>query len=540
MDSQASPTPAVLRLPNEILSAIFTLRAKANSEHVSPNAEICSIRLTCRRFCELSTPLIVRRTTVVDYSQPDTLARLRTVVNNPILAAGIGEVNVRLHFYHPWVAETFENFMESLLSEWEQKRQSWWIPECRTRGEVAFRAVIYSFIGDLIKEMESARKQQDRYAEAVEEVCLTDDDEPSRKVIWEAYRVYKKMYEAQRLFDNGQFETTLAETLSKMPNLRAVTLHDRDLNHNHDPDKGMDEVDEDVKAQEDRLFKLFSRPMIWEDARWIRPHDKIWPGVPINLLMNIPLAIGNAAVIVANLSIYLSAAPDYTRLEVDPERLGQLTAAVKVMEVFQFTFQPRCRSNCGPWELDHEGLPEYVTRELDEWRRINQFLGAFLAAKCMYSVNINLGEFWYGSGVNSMSTVGSLGADFAWPVASELSSVTLVRVCLASEKLGVVAKSMIAGGEFELHEVYLSQGTWRDALDALREGLQSPRGVRIMLPLGGGAYTMGEDLRSFAFGRDEPDFLDFPDLPDSSYLPLRSSRAERFIAGEDIPNPLAT
>ncbi|KAH7144137.1 hypothetical protein B0J13DRAFT_554754 [Dactylonectria estremocensis] len=528
MGSQASPTPGVLRLPNEILCAIFTLRAKADSENISPNAGICSIRSSCRRFCDLSTHLIVRRDTVVDYSRPDTLIRLQTVLGNPLLVAGIKEVNVRLHFYHPWVAESFENFTASVLSEWKQKRSSWWVPECRTQGEVAFRAVIYDFFGDLLKDIKSAPKrqrQQGRHSDPVEEVYLTTKAGPSRKVILEAYNVYKKMFESQRLFDNGLFETTLAETLSKMPNLRALTLHDRDLYHNHDPDRRMDEVENDVEAQENRLFKLFSRPMIWEDARWIRPRSKIWPGVPINLLTTIPIAIGNRpGIIVDNLSIQVTAAPDYTLLDVDPVRLGQLTAAVKAMEVFQFAFQPRCRSSCGPWEVDYHGLPEYEDRKPDEWRRINQFLGAIVAAGCFYGVEICLDEFWFSIGVDSIGDLHSLGADFPWPVASELASVTLSQVSLSSSELVVVANGLLASGEMRLQEVRLREGTWRDALDTLRQGMQSPRRVYIAYPLGGGTFRMDHELKDFAFGREVSTW--------------QLSRAERFVGGEDIPNPL--
>lgn len=524
MAAQARAPPGIFRLPNEILSAIFALQDANDETSPSPCTEVYSLRLSCRRFCGLCNHLIVRRSTTVDISRPDTLARLRTVAENPILAAGLHEVHVRLHFYHPWVAASFDNFRSSVISEWQQRRQDWYESDLNSRQRVTFHDILVH----LLDQLDVADETQGEVHEMEEEADSANSAPRPIKTLRRAYDVYKKGFEAQDLqLSNGKFEQELAKTLSHLPNVRHLTLHDGDLNNNYDPGTNIRAMDaEDIRAQEETLVKVLSRPMVWEDAHWIMPHDDIWPGVPINLLVNIPLAIGKVdGVIIDYLSIRVSVAPDYTLLDLDTNRLNQLSAAVRAMEVFQFTFQPRCRNGSGPWEVDDQGTPVFITRKLGELHCINQYLGAFLAAKCIHHVEISLHDFWISAGMSIFGAPTSLGAAFSWPLGSKLAYVSLQAVCLVGEELGRLARSLLPESEIDLCEIRLREGTWRDVLDTLRQGLRNPRHVRIRFPLGGDEIDMvGEDDFLFVFNDGESSSGD--------------SQVERFVKGEDIENPL--
>ncbi|KAH7000687.1 hypothetical protein EDB80DRAFT_541301, partial [Ilyonectria destructans] len=217
-------------------------------------------------------------------------------------------------------------------------------------------------------------------------------------------------------------------------------------------------------------------------------------------------------------------ATDYMLLDLDTNRLDQLSAAVRAMELFQFTFQPHCRNGCGPWDVDDQETPVFATRTLGELRCINQYLGAFLAAKCIHHVEISLHDFWVSAGMSILVAPTSLGAAFSWPLGSQLADVSLQTVCLAGEELGGLARSLLPESEIDLCEIRLLAGTWRDAIDTLRQGLRSPRHVRIRLPLGGDEVDMvGEDQFRLVFHRGESS---------------GDSRVERFVKGEDIENSL--
>lgn len=522
MAAQASATIGILSLPDEILSHIFALRDEYDWGSSPRYPQAYSLRLTCRRFYRLSNHLIVRRKTTVDISRPDTLARLRTVAENPTLAAGLTKVNVRLHFYHPWVAASFDNFTSSVISEWQQRRQNWQ----RTSYFAIFDPLSFREITSrLLDQLDTADEREAEVYETEEEAPSTNSAPRPRRILClrRAYDVYKKGFEAQNLqLSNGKFEHELAKTISKLPNVRGLALHDVDPNINCEPGRDMIAIPRrDIRAQEEALVMVLSRPMVWEDARWIMPQDDIWPGVPINLLVTIPLAIANVGgVTLEYIGILVSAAPDYTLLDLDTNRLHQLSAAVRAMQLSYFRFRPRCYQDCGPWDVDDRGTPVFANRTIGELNCINRYLGAFLAAKCIRHVEIHLQDFWVSAGTSIRAAPTSLGAAFSWPLGSELACISLQAVCLVDEELEGLARSLLPGSAIVLHDIQLVAGSWEDAVIMLRQELRSPRHVTIRFsPDSYEVYRHGERELRRAFDRGGLS---------------RDSLVERFIKGEDI------
>lgn len=518
MAAQASATTGILSLPDEILSAIFALRDKWDWGSFPRYPQAYSLRLTCRRFYRLSNHLIVRRKTTVDISRPETLARLRTIAENPILAAGLIKVNVRLHFYHPWVAASFDNFTSSVISEWQQRRQNWGVGFA-TFDPISFQEIL----SRLLDQLDTADEREDEVYETEEGAPSANSAPSPRKIMCRAYDVYKKGFEAQNLLlSNGKFEQELAKTISKLPNVRGLALHDVDPKINCEPGRDIIAIPrDDIRAQEEALVMVLSRPMVWEDARWIMPQGDIWPGVPINLLVTIPLAIANVGgVVLEYIGILVSAAPDYTLLDLDTNRLDQLSAAVRAMQLSYFRFRPRCYQACGPWEVDDQGTTVFANRTLGELNCINQYLGAFLAAKCIRHVEIHLQDFWVSAGTSIRAAPTSLGAAFSWPLGSELAYISLKAACLVDEELEGLARSLLPDSVIELQDIQLLAGSWIDAIDTLRQELRSPRHVRIRFRLDGDeGYTYFERQLRLAFERGGL---------------FGDSLVERFVKGEDI------
>ncbi|KAI5465067.1 hypothetical protein BGZ63DRAFT_462035 [Mariannaea sp. PMI_226] len=519
MTSKQTETAAILKLPNEILSAIISFQDSNGVEQGC--SQILNLRLICRRFCALCHHHVIRHKVVVDLSRPRTLELLGQVLDNPVISDGIREVYVRLHFYHPWIAANCQNFVSSVLSEWQQRRQSWHQTRPVRQDTLTFHDMVHIFLEELAAS-QNARRQNSEGSDASK--CTPR----SLKILHRAYHDYRVGFEVQKLWLVGErFAKELANTLSMLPNLRQLTIHDGELGNNYGPGTKVSAVDsDDIQAQNEILVKVLSRPMLWEDARWIMPNESIWAGVPIHLLVDIPLAIGSvASIILDHLAIEVSAAPDYTGLGLDEEVFHQLSLAAESMDLFQFTFQPRCRSDSGPWAVGDEGLPIYAARTADEMGCLNGYLDAILHAKCISHASINLGEFWFSAGVESiLHAPSSLGAGRSWSSTSKLNSLCLSSVCLTDAELTVLAKSLHPKSELELVEVYLRIGTWMNVLDVLRQELRDSFQVRIRYPLGGGIDVIEEEQVRFAF--------------DSGNSPTKPSRAERFVMGEDIHNPL--
>lgn len=147
-------SPGLLKLSNEILLIIFSFISRNTDK--SEDKTIFNLRLTCWRFCLLCEDKITRRTASVDFSRPESLTLFRQVLSNPRIATSISEVNVRLHFYHPWIAASFDNFVAATYSEWKQRCQDWWGMDVMTDGRVTYEHMVDRYLkihhDEVIKE----------------------------------------------------------------------------------------------------------------------------------------------------------------------------------------------------------------------------------------------------------------------------------------------------------------------------------------------------------------------------------------------------
>ncbi|KAF4456262.1 hypothetical protein F53441_1556 [Fusarium austroafricanum] len=257
--------PGFLSLSNEALLAIFGLWR--NAEQKQQSDIISSLRLTCRRFCLLCSNYAIRRCATLDFSRPESARLFCQVIDNPRIAEGVCEVNMQLHFYNPWIAASLDNFLSAMLSEWKQRAHT--LDESigiTSGGQIIFEYLIQRFINDI-------QVHNDESTEPSEVCNMTKcpENDCSNDILQRAYNLYKERYKSQMLsHGNGAFAFEIAEIMTRLPNLRHVTLHDGVLGNNYDLGCKFDPVDEqDTSAQTDILIRVLSQPMLWEEARWI-------------------------------------------------------------------------------------------------------------------------------------------------------------------------------------------------------------------------------------------------------------------------------
>lgn len=505
--------PGILRLPTEILVSIFEfedLQAKWKDAGSIPN-----IRLTCRRFCVLSSHLLIRKVEV-DITKPETVGRLQSIAADVGLSKGVREVYLRIHFYHYWVAASFENFAASVQSEWRQRLSIYYYydePDRKQSSTWKFEHIAWDFIRGLdraVPESATRRGLEGKRADTDDD-ALTFNQVRSNLVLQRAYKFYKAGYESQdRMMQNEGLISLLSKALSKFKNLRRVTIYDRESKNNYNPGALICLPQEDHPGHETALVSVFSRPMVWEDAQWIQPTEEIRQGVPVELLIEIPIAIGETkGIMVDYLDIQVTAAPDYTRLPTNPEILSSLSAAMESMSLFQFGFQPRCASECGPWTMDVDDVTGARTgsnsKSAAELQALDKFLGAILDCKSIEHADINLGEFWIGAGFDSVfHTPTSLGTSwFHRP--GRIRSLNLLQVPLTVQDLErFVTNAMVEDDEYKaeisLEGIYLYNGTWKHFLDTLRTARRDNIKIGISSPLGGGLDEMNQGSYSSLFG----------------------------------------
>ncbi|KAF9766744.1 hypothetical protein IL306_000817 [Fusarium sp. DS 682] len=521
MSASPENTPGLLKLSNEILLAIFELCR--NTEQKQQNNTIAGLRLTCQRFCSLCNGHAIRRCATLDFSRPDSVKLFRQVLNNPRIAEGVCEVKVRLHFYHSWIAASLDNFISAICSEWEQRAQLMdQLSACSLDGQMAFEELIQRFIGDVRKhDGERVKPPKSCNKHNCQRITCP------KSILHQAYDIYKRKFNSQMLsHGDGAFALEVAEIMANLPNLRHITLHDGVLENNYELGRKFDRVDEkDTSTQADILIQVFSRPMLWEEARWIQPTEFIWPGVPTRLLVDIPLALGaNDSLIIDQLSIHASAAPDYMAMQLSEDERDKLSEAVKHLDLMQFNFSPRCRSGCGPWTA--VGEENNTVRTASEMDVVHQYLSAFFNAGCISHADINLGEFWYSLGLESMlAAPTSVGIGFTWPLDSELHSIHLTELSVTAMELGALAEALGLGSQASLFLVHIRVGLWREALQKLRQGLRNPQSVHIRHPSGGEIQSLTNDQMKSVFN--------------SKYI-KEFTKAECYVMGTILENPFDT
>jgi hypothetical protein len=391
------------------------------------------------------------------------------------------------------------------------------IIEIDSGGQITFECLIQRFANDIQIHNESTEPSITRNKAA--------QTNWTNGILQRAFERYKESYYSQMLLHGGgAFEIGIAELLARLPNIRHVMIHDGVLTNNYDLGHKFDPVDElDTAAQADILIQVLTRPMLWEEARWIRPNEFIWPGVPTRLLVDIPLALRAVdSLLIDQLSIHVSAAPDYTAMQLSRDERDKLSDAIKRLDPIQFSFQPRCRSGCGPWIRN--GDDNDTVRTVSEMGVISEYLGAVFNAGCIAHADINLGEFWYSLGFQSMlAAPTSVGIAFTWPSGSALRSIQLTEISVTTTELGALAAALDIESEISLFMVRIRVGLWRDALQALRDGLRDPRSVSIRYPIGGELQNISGDQVESTF---------------SSHYTEEGTKAECYAMGRMLDNPL--
>ncbi|KAF5586846.1 hypothetical protein FPANT_7139 [Fusarium pseudoanthophilum] len=515
-----------LSLSNEVLLTVFQLCTSPERKHRDDT--ISSLRLTCRRFCQLCSDYPVRRCGTFDFSRPESLKLFRRVIDNPRIAEGVREVNVRLHFYHPWAAASFDNFRAAILSEWVQRVRIFEDPIFLESGQTTFEDLMRQFVCDMQLHHDESTKISRSRNTTNQTLCAKD-------ILQQAYKKYKKGYDSQMLLHgNGAFAIRIAWIMTRLPNISHVRFYDGDLENDVGIVRMFDPIDEqDILAHRDILEQVLSRPMLWEEARWIQPNELIWPGVPTRLLVEIPLALGaEDSLKISKLSVHVSSAPDYTTMQLSRDDQDKLSNAIKQMGLVQFRFKLRVRVDCGPFISDEEWND--TVRTASEMEVINEYLGAIFNSGCIAHADINLREFWYSLGleftVENARGLDSIfeaptpvGIGFTWPSESDLSSIKLVKVPVTITELRALVAALGIGARISFSKVCIQVGLWRDALQILRDGLRDPQPVYISWPLGGGITHLTQDQWVSIFHSRHTE---------------EGTMAECYVMGKMLDNPL--
>ncbi|KAF5589886.1 uncharacterized protein FSUBG_10992 [Fusarium subglutinans] len=439
LHTEPRPAASINTAPPELVYRIFDflLHARDPDEPTAARVDdIRSIRLTCRRFCQWASPLLIPEITV-DLTET-SLERFRNVSHHQLISSGVRSVHVKLPYYDQRMAADLSHFAYSHMEGMSQyldhlknvipgdlhKRRSYNVPDW----------VDYDVL-ELGKNMISAWEP----IYNAEEHLQWDSYErlEYRKILTDAHREYQLLFEAQQqMRESGTFLSTVATAMARMPHADRLEITD-----------GEDDIFKRDGYLVDRDYSIslravMLRPHTWSDASDLYPDPDFKP--PIDLLHRLPVEIYRAGVTLRELKLRCSAPCSYANLSMSPsERL----TLVKSLRDLQTLHIEAAKAAMTGWFFDHQE---------DALELVSDFLSALLEPSRLKDLTIN------------SFNLRSLNELLAGAHNTRLKRLHLVGARLKAGQLGEYLGRVEGPCDVVLEHVEILGGRWAGEADELR------------------------------------------------------------------------
>ena len=510
----------ILDLPDELLRKIFEhFRSQWVSDedyffipdysHCNQLKDIKNIRLTCRRFCNTSSHLLLHHIDVA--MSPSSLAHLEEVACHPLLSKGIQAVRVHLNYFSVDIATNILFFgmlaMEHLEETLDFHRfhqhgldeTIFGIPREKLRPAIEKAELISQEWSDFLDVL----RDSDGNPDIIEEEIAKSKEVAG---LASAHEIYREKYLAQEsLLKEDTFVRAVVTAMSKMPTAKRLFVGDsfRDFHNGR-----FDYVKPFVDAVED-IEGLAAAGTIWPQS-WDVARSKQLDDQPKEILLQLLLSVFNNGIPINYLCVELSPATDLS-IPATKEQLQQLTAGTERLRVFDF--------RCSAPETDRGPIVDHGPEEIAS---LGSFISACMGGKALRRLDVDLDLTLDESGPQPPASMGSLLTLRQCP---DLKTLQLSHYPLHLSELKTFLNGLNAPLHITLDNGLLLSGTWAEVLDLIR-GKTSWGSVTE--PRGAECDDMSEEEILAIFGNER------------FAAPGKESKATRYVIGYTDENPLRT
>lgn len=446
----------ILDLPDEILSQIF-LHVKGFHQHrwaffEYSDSHVKDIRLTCRRFCDASSHLLVHFLRVE--MTRESLARFREISRHPTIRKGVQAVRVYTHFYSPKMANNIRIFGQYHIEK---------LNETTGHFESGIEQKMYDNPKFEARAREAVRKMRELIlpwqdllyldwpgitASGYAKLRQRADEEKSGhlKVLLKAHECYRQRFSYQQIaIKSGSFIASVSSAMARMPVANRLELHDREPPFSIPRRKPTYfEQAEDHEA----LIKHITNPVEWEEA-WLSNLGT----PPAKIFLQLPAAIHKAGGMITSLSIKLTPPEDYSIFALSKDSQRDLSIAMQRLKEFEFHPESVSGSRVVP------------VREEDEIKNLVDFLIAVIDTNTLGRLDLWCHFLWENERVPH-SNLGPIISLRPW---KNLDTINLHAFPLRLENLKQFVHNLQKAPSYmSLSDCHLLSGTWAEALDVLR------------------------------------------------------------------------
>lgn len=457
--------------------------------------EVKNMRLTCRRFCNASSHLLIS-CIYLDFDEA-SLHYLKEVSSHPVISKGVQYVRINLLYYDSVLEEDIDTFGDYHARRLLETTEC--IEDISNHHADFFSGTPKEVVDAAIRKGWNIGKA---WLDAVGDFSdeeISDEDMGYRRSLLRAYRKYRRLYSKQEgLLLNRRFSRAVATAMSKMHNATRLDIFNSEYALRPKRRRRPDFIT--MVNDEESLISSTLFPITWEKGRRFELGEP-----PFDLLFEFPQAIKEAGIFLTALDIRVPPS-DFCLLSSSPEDLEDITAATQKLK--SFSYDPRVPYCSSLWATD----------ESDEVEALGEFLCAHLSSPYLRDIQLSC-DFLRADKVSLWFSLGSVLTSHRWP---ELESISLTGLAFHLSELEDFITRLDHPIIIWLKRVHLMSGTWARALDVLRGKV--------------GAYPTLEDLSGGEF--DNMSELEKKEIMSKNDSSWDMNKAELYILSTfKSPNP---
>lgn len=419
--------------------------------------EVKNMRLTCRRFCNVSSHLLI---SCVNLELDTTsLFYLKEISRHPTISLGVEVIRINLLYYDSVLEEDIDNFgdyhAQRLLETTE------FIEDMANNDTEFFLNTPKDIVESSIQK---ARSIGNAWLDFVAEFSneISNEDLGYRKLLLRAYRKYKRLYARQeRLYANDTFPRTIAAAMSRMPNAKRIDIFNSDFTARPKRCRRPDFMT--MMSSDESLINSTLYPITWEKGRRFQLGDP-----PFALLFQIPKAIKEAGIFLTALDIKVPP-DDFYKLSSDEGNLQNIIHSTQGLK--SFSFDPKVPYCSDLWAADHA----------HEVEAFGKFLSAHLSSPTLRDIQLSC-DFLRADESRPWFSLGFVLTQNSWP---KLESISLTGLAFHFSDIEKFISQFDHPIIIWFKRVHLMSGTWESVLDVLHGKV--------------GAYPTLEDLSGAEF-----------------------------------------
>ncbi|RKF74140.1 putative benzoate 4-monooxygenase cytochrome p450 protein [Golovinomyces cichoracearum] len=470
----------ILELPDEILVQICEY-VQGREEYFVKHLpeinigvdEVKNMRLTCRRFCNASSHLLISCMNLEFDS--DSLSYLKDISSHPTISKGVRVIRLNLLYYDYVLEEDIDTFGDYHARRLLETTEC--IQDMANYGTDLFTGTPKDVVKSSILKGFSIGNAW-LYLGGETTNIVSEEDLGYQKLLLKAYRKYRKLYARQKHLQlTGNYPRAISAAMSKMSNATRLDIFNSDFVTRPKRHQRPDFIT--MVNNEESLINSTLFPITWEKGRRFGLGEP-----PLELLIQLPIAIKKAGIFLTSLDIRVPP-NDFFFLASDEESLESIKMSTQRLR--KFSYDPRVPHFSDLWAVE----------EQSEVNALGKYLSAHLSSPVLMDIQLTC-DFLRADNFSPWFSLGSVLTQYQWP---KLESLSLTGLAFQFSELEQFISQFDLPIVLWLRRVHLLSGTWARALDLLRGKV---RAYPILEELSGGEFDdMSDQERKRILGKND-------------------------------------